>query len=98
MCPTKVVAVIAARAFWFQIPEGLVGWDGCLSGRVCPGAPQGYEICVVAFGPQQWKGGSSSAVVGRLGVGTRSIRYAGWWLVYYVCLISMCMCNATIVN
>lgn len=68
-CPYKVVAIIAARAFWFQIPEGLVGWDGCLSGRVCPGAPPGYEICVVAFGPQQWKGGCSSAVVGRLGWG-----------------------------
>ena len=24
-CPYKVVAIIAARAFWFQIPEGLVG-------------------------------------------------------------------------
>lgn len=68
-CPYKVVAIIAARAFWFQIPEGLVDWDGCPSGHVCRGAPLGYEICVVVFRPQQWKGGSSSAVVGRLGCG-----------------------------
>jgi len=54
-CPYKVVAIIAARALWFQIPEGLVGWDGCPSGLVFPGAPPSYEICVVVFGPQQRK-------------------------------------------
>lgn len=63
-CPYKVVAIITARAFLFEIPEGFVDWDGCPSGSVCPGAPQIMRYVWLCLGLNSGREKATSAVAG----------------------------------
>lgn len=67
-CPYKVVAIIAARAFLFPIPEGLVDWDGCPSFVLV--LPQIMRCVWLCLNLNREREKALSAVTGRL----------GWWL------------------
>lgn len=67
-CPYKVVAIIAARAFWFQIPEGLVDWDGCPSGHVCRVLPWVTRYVWLCLGPSSGREEVHLLWLGDLGV------------------------------